>query len=311
MLLKKKVHVDILIIGRNRAAFTSAIYCSRANIKTIILDKYIEDTDSQEDHKIENLNLLSFIVVPRNKDIKSLQIKAEGFGAKFEGFKSIEKMILTDHVKIIETEKYSYVAKAIIITVGNNEGGLEIPSEKKFRNHGIYYNGFLETKKFKGKSVAVIGEGNSCVEEALYLSKIVKKVIIIRKNKKIEDNNILIKRELEKSNNITFLNGYELQDIFGHDNIEGICLNEINTRKKKNVKIDAIFACSKKKNNSYHKFVNLDYKVNGYIKVNEDMETSIKGVFAVGASIAKVFDEIPTDINEATVAALSAIRYLN
>lgn len=303
--MKDKVYVDILIIGKNRAAFTSAIYCSRANAKTIILDKYSE----QYGHKKE-ANSPSFIAVAGNKDTQSLQVKAEEFGATFENFENIEKMILTNDTKIIETEKYSYVAKGVIITSGNENEKFDIPSEKKFRNRGIYYNAFLEREKFKDKLVAIIGEGHSCVEEAIYLSKVARKVLIIKKTKSIECN-VLAQRELEKVNNITILNEYELIDAFGFDNVEGIHLKEVNSGKRKRIKIDAIFGCFGKKPNLYDKYVYLEHRNDGYIKVDENMATNIKGVFAAGAAVEKVFDEIPTDLNDATIAALSAIAYLN
>ena len=303
--MKERVYVDVLVIGRNRAAFTSAIYCSRANAKTIILDTYME-----EDTHIKEINSLKFIALAGNKDTESLQIKAEEFGANFEEFKSIKKIFLTGETKIIETEKYSYVAKAIIITVGNNKERFEIPSEKKFRGRGIYYNEFLEIEKFKGKSVAIIGEGHSCIEEALYLSKVAKKVVIIKKSKNIECS-FLVKREFEKVNNISILSNYELFDVFGRDCVEGIYLNEINGNKKKRMKIDAIFGCFGKKPNLYDRNINLEHRDDGYIKVDENMATNIKGIFAAGGAIEKVLDEIPTDINNATIAALSAIKYLN
>ena len=303
--MKERVYVDILIIGKNRAAFTSAIYCSRANAKTVVLDKYTE-----EDTYIKEMNSLKFITLAGNKDTESLQIKAKEFGANFEDFKSIEKMFLTDETKIIETEKCSYIAKAIIITVGNDKEKFDIPSEKKFRGNGIYYNEFLEIEKFKGKSVAIIGEGHSCVEEALYLSKVAKKVVIIKKSKNIECS-LLAKRELERVDNVAILNNYELVDAFGHDSLKGIYLREVNTGKRKRKKIDAIFGCFGKKPNLYDRDVNLEHRNDGYIKVDKNMATNIKGIFAAGGAIEKVLDEIPTDINNATIAALSAIEYLN
>lgn len=303
--MKDKVYVDILIIGKNRAAFTSAIYCSRANAKTVILDKYSEQYGQKKE-----VNSPSFIAVTSNKDTKSLQIKAEEFGATFENFENIEKMILTNDTKIIETEKNSYVAKAVIITSGNDNEKFDIPNEEKFRGRGIYYNAFLETEKFKNKSVAIIGEGHSCIEEALYLSKVAKKVVIIKKAKSMQCN-ILAQRELEKVNNITILNEYELIDAFGFECIEGINLKEINSGKRKRIKIDAIFGCFGKKPNLYDKYVYLEHRDDGYIKVDENMATNIKGVFAAGAAVEKVFDEIPTDLNDATIAALNAITYLN
>jgi thioredoxin reductase (NADPH) len=303
--LKNKIFVDILIIGKNRAAFTSAIYCSRANAKTVILDKYSEQVIEQKEKKSP-----SFITVAGNKDTESLQIKAEEFGVSVQYFENIEKMILTNDTKIIETDKVSYVAKVVIITLGNEVERFEIPSEEKFREKGIYYNALVNTEKFRGKGVAVIGEGHSCLEEALYLSKVARKVVVIKRVETVDCNKLVL-REIEKVNNINIINGYELVDAFGLDELEGIYLKDLVSEKRKRLKIDAIFGSFGKKPNLYDKYVYLEHRDDGYIKVDESMGTNIKGVFAVGAAIEKVFDEIPSDLNDATIASLTALSYLD
>ncbi len=304
-MLKNKIFVDILIIGKNRAAFTSAIYCSRANAKTVILDKYSEQVIEQKEKKSP-----SFITVAGNKDTESLQIKAEEFGVSVQYFENIEKMILTNDTKIIETDKVSYVAKVVIITLGNEVERFEIPSEEKFREKGIYYNALVNTEKFRGKGVAVIGEGHSCLEEALYLSKVARKVVVIKRVETVDCNKLVL-REIEKVNNINIINGYELVDAFGLDELEGIYLKDLVSEKRKRLKIDAIFGSFGKKPNLYDKYVYLEHRDDGYIKVDESMGTNIKGVFAVGAAIEKVFDEIPSDLNDATIASLTALSYLD
>ncbi|WP_297519738.1 FAD-dependent oxidoreductase [uncultured Clostridium sp.] len=303
--MKNKIFVDILIIGKNRAAFTSAIYCSRANAKTVILDKYSEQVIEQKEKKSP-----SFITVAGNKDTESLQIKAEEFGVSVQYFENIEKMILTNDTKIIETDKVSYVAKVVIITLGNEVERFEIPSEEKFREKGIYYNALVNTEKFRGKGVAVIGEGHSCLEEALYLSKVARKVVVIKRVETVDCNKLVL-REIEKVNNINIINGYELVDAFGLDELEGIYLKDLVSEKRKRLKIDAIFGSFGKKPNLYDKYVYLEHRDDGYIKVDESMGTNIKGVFAVGAAIEKVFDEIPSDLNDATIASLTALSYLD
>ncbi|MGL4763132.1 MAG: NAD(P)/FAD-dependent oxidoreductase [Sarcina sp.] len=303
--MKNKVCVDILIIGKNRAAFTSAIYCSRSNAKTVILDKYSEKCEEES-----KVNSPSFIAVSGNKDTESLQLKAEEFGAKVEYFETIEKMILTNDTKIVETDNVRYIAKAVIITLGNESEKFEILNEEKFRDKGIYYNGLLNTEKFRGQVVAIIGEGHSCLEEALYLSNVARKVVVIRKSMEVEYNKFLL-RDLKKESNVTIIKGYELIDAFGFDKLEGVYLRCLETGKKKRLKANAIFGCFGKKPNLYDKYVYLEHRNDGYIKVNENMETNINGVFAAGAAIEKIFNEIPTDLNDATIASLSAIKYLS
>lgn len=303
--MKKRVYVDILILGNNRAGLTAAIYCSRANMKTVILDK---DNSYNYINKDEG-NTPNFISVTVEKDLSSITSKAQAFGAETIIFDCVEKMFFTNDTKYIETNDAMYFAKAVIITAGNDYEKFDIGNEQKFKGKGIYYNVISNIDKLKDAYVAVIGDGHNALDEALYLAKIAKKVIMIKRDQSMECKKNLLK-EIETSRNIKIVTGYEIIDAFGYEHLEGVYLKEIQSGKQKKLKVNAIIGAFGKRPNIYDKYVHLEHKYDGYIDVDGDMMTNIKGVFASGAAIDKVIKEIPTDINNSTVAALSALRYV-
>lgn len=291
-------------MGNNRAGITAAIYCSRAGIKTVVIDNSAQSCEELN----EKTKSPSFISVTASGDLSSIVSKAIEYGTKLVSFDSIDKMLLTNDTKYVETESSIYFAKSVIITAGSEVERFSIESEQQFRGKGIYYNVLSNIDNLRDKSVAIIGDGHSSVDEALFLSKIAKKVIIIRHDElKIKKG---IMKELEMAPNIKLLYGYELVDAYGYEKLEGIYLMEIDSDKQKKLKIDAIIGALGKKPNIYDRHAYLEHRCDGYINVDSDMMTNIKGVFAAGAAVEKVIDEIPTDINNSTIAALSALKYI-
>lgn len=301
--MNKKNYVDILIIGKNRAGLAAAIYCARAGMKTVVIDKINNNTEEIEEH------LPDFISIMTGCNLGELEKKAKEVGAEIIEFSCINKMILTNDIKIIELDNQAYFSKAIIITVADNDNNTyNLINEKKFRGKGIYYSAFASTNNLREKNVAIIGDNNNCIEEAIYLANIAKKVFIISKNKLIVQ--IKHQKELMFVQNIKFLEGYIITEILGSENLEGISLKDLKSDKQKKVKLDAIIGFLGKKINIYNKHAHINHNNDGYIKVNENMMTNINGVFAAGEAIEKVVEEIPVDISTSTIAAINAMKYV-
>ncbi|MGL4656688.1 MAG: hypothetical protein ACRCWM_12535, partial [Sarcina sp.] len=136
--MKKKICVDVLIFGQNRASLTAAIYCARANLKTLILD-----TNKDAVKSFESLEKLpDFISISNEHDIEIMNKKAKELGINTEELIEIKKVILTRDVKIIENDDVTYVSKVILIADGDNNK-FEINNESKFRGKGIYYDSLI------------------------------------------------------------------------------------------------------------------------------------------------------------------------
>ena len=299
--MENNIYVDILILGINRASMSSAIYCSRAGMSVAILDKHKE-------HEVKTIkSSLDFLSM--GNDLESLEEKVKESGVIVKRIIDIEKAIFTSDIKIIKTKKEKYIAKAVVITSGNDIEKFNIENCEKFMNNGIYYNIVANIEVLNDKLVAVIGNSHSMFEEALYLSKIARKVVIIEGMESVEYSKKTLKN-IEKNDNITIITGYELIDAFGFEKLEGIYLNDINSGKRKRLKLDAVIGSFGKEPSIYEKDVSLEHREDGYIRVNKSMETNIRGVFASGAAIEKVINEIPTDINDSVLAVLNAISYI-
>ncbi|MGL4741419.1 MAG: NAD(P)/FAD-dependent oxidoreductase [Sarcina sp.] len=299
--MKKKICIDVLILGENRASLTAAIYCARANLKTLILK-----TDKKIMRSLEKSP--DFISISNEHDVEIMTQRAKELDIHTNELTEITKVILTSDIKVIESEDVTYISKVILIADGDNNN-FEISNESKFRGKGIYYNSLANINNFKDKTVAIIGDGHNDLEEALYVSKFAKKIFVIRESKKTDINKRILK-EIQNASNIKIVEGFKLLDAFGTDKLEGVYLNEISTGKQKRVKLDTIIGCLGKKPSPYDREVCLEHRDDGYIKVNFDLETNIKGVFAIGKAINKVLLEMPTDINEANIVAMNIIKYL-
>lgn len=299
--MKNNINVDVLILGINRASMSSAVYCSRAGMSVAILDK---DKDSVNK---ASSNQLEFISV--DDDLGILEKNAIENGAKVKRIIRIEKAILTNDTKIVETDSEKYIAKAIVITSGSDSDKFDFPNGEKFIGKGIYYNIVSNIEVLRDKLVAIAGNSHTMFEEALYLSKIAKKVVIIKNNDSIEYSKQVLK-SVEKNENIVVVNGYDLVDVFGFEKLEGIYLNDTKQGKRKRLKLDAIIGSFGKDPSGYEKDVCLEHRKDGYIKVDENMATNIEGVFASGAATERVIKEIPTDINDSVMAVLNAIKYI-
>ncbi|MGL4991660.1 MAG: NAD(P)/FAD-dependent oxidoreductase [Sarcina sp.] len=299
----KKIYVDILIVGKNRAGLAAAIYCARAGMRTVIVDKINNNTEKIEEH------IPDFISIMTDCNLVELEKKAKEVGTEFIEFSCINKMILTNDIKIIELDNQAYFSKAIIITVGDNDNNkYNLINEKNFRGKGIYYSAFTNTDNLREKNVAIMGDNNNSIEEAIYLANIAKKVFIISKDKLMLQTRH--QKELMFIQNIKFLEGYIITEILGTEILEGIYLKELKSDKQKKVKLDAIIGFFGKKISIYNRHAHIKYNNDGYIRVDENMMTNINGVFAAGEAIEKVVEEIPVDISTSTIAAMNAMKYI-
>lgn len=303
----RKIYTDVLILGGNIAGLTAAVYTSRANLKTIVLSRELQN--NQNSAKSEEVNYPRFISRTGPDFIKTLKGQACDQGATICNINNLKNVILNNITKIVEVDEDIYVAKTIIVTVSSKIVKLSIEEEEKFVGNGIYYSSFTDLNKYKGKVVATIGENNISLEEAIYLSKFARKVYIIRKTKDFKCEKRLA-REIENNEKIKLIYGYKLIDAYGDSTLEGIHLNEIETGKAKRLRIDALFSYIGRKCDIYRVGDYLKLNESGYVEVDEFMQTNIKGVFAAGDIIEKGFRQISTSVGDATVAALSATRYI-
>ena len=288
---------DIIIIGAGPAGLTAAIYGARANKKVLVLEALnyggaIINTPNIENYPVEeSISGFDFATKLYNQVINL------GVEVKFEKVININK-------NEVETNKSKYNTKTIIIATGLNNRKLLLPNEDKLLGKGISYCATCDGAFFKGKDVAVVGGGNTALEDALYLSDICNKVYLIHRRNSFRADDITVEKVLDKKN-IEVLYDTVVTKINGIDHIESIEINN-----DKIINIDGLFiAIGKVPNIDF--INNIDLTEDGFIKADELCHTSIENIFVAGDIRNKNLRQLVTATSDGAIAATEAIKYIN
>lgn len=296
---------DIIIIGGGPAGLTAALYAARNGMDTLVLEKLFTGGQLATTEKIENY--------PGVGTISGLELaltmdkQAREFGAKIINDEVI-KVELNSINKIIKTNTNTYMAKAVILAMGASPKELGIPAEKVFKGMGVSYCAICDGAFYKNKVVAVIGGGNTAVEDALYLSKICKKTYLIHRRDTLKAEKVL--QDAAKSANIEFIWNTVVEDILGKQKVENIVLKNVKTNEISYLPVDGVFVAIGTKPNSELVKGIVDMNEAGYIYTDENLQTNIFGVFAAGDVRQKPIRQVVVAASDGAIAAQSAIRYI-
>ena len=298
---------DVIIIGAGPAGLTAAIYASRANLKTLIFEAEVNGGKLSKTHEIENYPGIASI---SGLEL-AMQLSEHGqkFGAKLMSG-TVDKIVEKDGYKtVVLTDGQEYRAKAIIVATGTRERMLDLPNAKEYTGRGISYCAVCDGFFYRNKKVAVIGGGNSALEESLYLASLASEVtIIIRRDVFRAEASVIDKvRANDKIRIVTRHVPDEL--VIEDERIIGLKIRNVDTGEIQTVECNGIFPyigadpCTSFLNPSV-----LD--PNGYIIVDPDMSTSSEGIYAAGDCIVKDLRQVVTACNDGAIAANSVSRYL-
>ncbi len=305
---KEIKEIDLIIIGAGPAGLTAAIYAARANLETLVLEKDVIGGQVRSSYTIENYP--GFKIIKGNELGDRIQEQAEALGAVVDEFDFIEKVILKDEEKIVETGDYIYKPKAVIIATGATPVKLSIPDEKIYEGKGIHYCAVCDGAIYKDEVVAVVGGGNAALEESIFLSKFAKKVIIIRRYDYFKGEAKTLET-VKNTPNIDIMYNWDLVNVSGEVFVDRAIVRNTKTDEEKEVPVKAVFGYigTEPKTDIFKEYINLDSK--GYIPANEGMETNVKGIFVAGDVRVKEFRQITTAVADGTIAALQAEKYIN
>jgi thioredoxin reductase (NADPH) len=297
---------DVVIIGAGPAGLTAAIYASRANLEVLIIEAEVNGGKLSKTYEIENY--------PGYESISGLELAdhltkhGQKFGAKLISG-NVKKIEGNEVKKVILADGREFESKAVIIATGTKERMLALPHADEFTGRGISYCAVCDGFFYRNKEVAIIGGGNSALEESLYLASLASKVtIIIRRDVFRADATVVDKvKANEKIEIITkhIPDALRIED----DRITGLQIRNVETDEIQVVPCKGIFpyigadACTDFVDPSI-----LDE--NNYIIANSDMSTAIKGIFAAGDCIRKDLRQVVTACNDGAIAANSVIKYL-
>ncbi len=299
---------DILIIGAGPAGLTSAVYAGRADKKVLIIEK--ETFGGQITHSPRVENYPGFIQMSGNEFAEKLveQAMAQGADIELDTVVGIEK---NEGSFTLKGERGNYEGKSVIIATGSAHRRLGLPNEDKFTGEGVSYCAVCDGAFYSGKDIAVIGGGNSALQEAVLLSKTSKSVTVIQNLSFLTGETKLI-QELENKDNVSFIFSSVVTELIGEDTFKGIRIKNTETEAEKDLSFDGIFVAigQKPENEPFRENVTLNEW--GYIVADEScVPESEKGIFVAGDCRSKRIRQIATAISDGAVAALAACSYID
>ncbi len=296
---------DLIIIGAGPAGLTAGIYAARSGLNVGVISKDIGGTT----------NSILLLENWPGFNGKGTDLMKQ-FYEQLKEYKSVE-FIMSDveNVKkqgdsfIIKTKKNDFEAKAVILSTGTERKKLNIPGEEELTGKGVSYCVTCDAFFFKGKTVGVIGGSDCAAISALALSDLVKKVYIIYRGQKLRCEDINHER-LKKKSNVEMVYNAIPKKIIGDNKVKAIEIEE--KSKKKKIELDGIFVeIGSIPLNKFAKNLNLKLDKEGYIEVNEDMETSVKGVFAAGDITNQKLKQVVVASGQGSIAAKNAYSYIS
>lgn len=309
-------HCKLLILGSGPAGYTAAIYAARANLNPVLITGMEQGGQLTTTTDVDNW--------PGDADgvqgpelMARMQRHAERFETEII-FDHIHTVDLKQRPFMLQGDAGHYTCDALIIATGASAKYLGLPSEEAFKGKGVSACATCDGFFYKNKPVAVIGGGNTAVEEALYLSNIASKVTVVHRRDKFRSEKILADKLIEKSKtgNVEILWNHVLDEVLGDDmGVTGIRVKNVQDGSTREVDVHGVFIAIGHQPNTAMFEGQLAIE-NGYIVVNSGLKgnataTSVEGVFAAGDVMDQVYKQAITSAGAGCMAALDAEKYLD
>jgi thioredoxin reductase (NADPH) len=308
--MKNPKHSRLIILGSGPAGYTAAIYAARANLHPVLITGLLQGGQLMETTTVDNW--------PGDPDgVQGPELMER----MLHHAKRFETEIIFDHINQVNLKQRpfylmgdsgEYSCDALIIATGASAQYLGIPSEQKYIGKGVSVCATCDGFFYRGKKVAVIGGGNTAIEEALYLAKIASGVTIVHRRDQFRAEKFLANKAIEKSKtgNIKIEWDHVLDEVLGNKTgVTGIRLKNIKTNKATELTVDGVFIAIGHKPNS-DIFANQLKMNNGYIKISNATTTNIPGVFAAGDVADPIYQQAITASALGCMAAHDAEKYL-
>ncbi len=297
---------DIIIVGAGPAGLTCAIYARRAMKKLIVFEALSYGGQIITTSKIDNYPAMPG--VSGFDFATSLYNQAKDLGAVVKFEKVIEIKDMKDYKEVV-TNKDTYKAKAVIIATGCDNRKLRLDNEEEFTGKGVSYCATCDGAFFKGKEVAVVGGGNTALEEALYLCDLASKVYLIHRRDEFRGEEALVDK-LSKKDNLEFVYNSNVTKLCGDDKLSMIEVTD-NDGAVRTIDVAGLFVAVGRvpENENFRKLINLNKA--GYIEADENCHTNVDGIFVAGDVRVKNLRQLVTAEADGAVAAMEAVKYIN
>jgi len=298
---------DMIIIGGGPAGYTAALYASRAGLDTVIIEKMSIGGQMTLTGDIDNYPGFDEGVDGFTLGMK-MQQGAERFGAKTE-FDEVTGVDFSSDIKKVTTYSGEFLGKTVVIATGANPRELGINGEKELIGKGIHYCTHCDGRFFKDKTVVVVGGGNSAAADALYLSRLAKKVYLVHRRDSLRATKVY-HTPLLNAENIEFVWDSKISEFIVDGKITGVKVENLKTNEEKEIYCDGVFVSIGRKPATELFKGKIELDENGYIVADESTKTNIDGVFAAGDVRTKALRQVVTAASDGAIAAHYAEEYI-
>lgn len=302
------IHVyDMIVVGGGPGGYTAALYAARAGLDTLVLEKLSAGGQMALTEAIDNYpgfedGIDGFTLAEK------MQQQAERFGAKSE-YAQVERMDLTASPKVLETSEGTFYARTVVLATGANPRELGLADEAALTGRGVAYCAACDGMRYKGKTVVVVGGGNSAAADAMLLSRIAQKVILVHRRDTLRATKVY-HQPLMQAENLEFRWNSTITELLHADQLTGVKLKDVNTGEETLLPCDGVFISVGRKPATELVQGQLDLDRSGYILADETTKTNLPGVYAVGDVRTKPLRQVVTAVADGAMAVHMAEEFL-
>ena len=300
----------VVIIGSGPAGYTAAIYAARAQLSPILLEGSVTAGGAlMNTTEVENFpGFQKGIMGPAL--MEEMRAQAEKFGTRFVTDDAVKVDLKGDVKTIQDGSGNTYLAKSVILATGSGYKKIGLPKEETLSGRGVSYCATCDGFFFKEQAIAVVGGGDSALEEATFLTRFASKVYLIHRRNELRASRIMQQR-VQNDPKIEFVWNSQVIDILGEEKVTGVRIKDTVTGDEKNLELTGLFVAIGHVPRSELLIGQIDLDSNGYVKTqSESTKTNIEGVFACGDLVDHVYRQAITAAGTGCQAALDAERFL-
>lgn len=298
---------DLIIVGGGPGGLTAGLYGSRANVKTLLLEKGLPGGQIANTHEVEDYPGFELISGPELASKMEQHARKFGLEIRTAG---VEEIYCEGEDRIVVTDSgETYKTKAVILATGGSPNLLRVPGEKELSGMGVSYCAICDGAFFRDQIIVVVGGGDAAVEEGMFLTKFGSKVILIHRRDELRAAKIIRKRAFANPK-MEFVWDSVVESINGEQKVESITVKNVKTGETSKIACGAVFVFIGFKPNSDMVRDEMKKDDGGYIITNYKMETSIPGIFACGDVRSQMVKQITNAVGDATTAAVAAEKYI-
>lgn len=299
---------DVAVIGAGPAGLTAGLYAARAGLQVAVFERLSPGGQLAQTERIENYP--GFADGTGGFELAwSMKEQAERFGVQIIN-EEVSSLDLASPVKRIGTPYGAYCARSVIVATGARPRKLGVPGEAELTGHGVSYCATCDGSFFRGKTVMVVGGGNTAVADAIYLSRLAERVILVHRRDKLRATPIY-HDQLTKLENVYFMWNTEVRALHGEDGkLVSAQVEHLNDGTLETVPVEGVFVAVGTQPNTEFLAGALPLDAGGYIAASETGETSIPGAFAAGDVRAKTLRQVVTAVSDGAVCAEQAANHV-